>query len=96
MKTELQTGMQALSASGDKLSKDIVAAAGEATGALKNFSGQTLSSAKEALSGANTAVAVRAKEFAGVTDGYARTHPWQAIGAAAAVGVVLGLLLARR
>ena len=38
----------------------------------------------------------RAKETARVTDDFVHDHPWQAIGVAAAVGVVVGLLMNRR
>ena len=38
----------------------------------------------------------RAKEAARATDDYVHEHPWQAIGIAAAVGVVIGLLMNRR
>jgi ElaB/YqjD/DUF883 family membrane-anchored ribosome-binding protein len=38
----------------------------------------------------------RAKEAARVTDDYVHDHPWQAIGAAAAVGFVVGLMMNRR
>jgi ElaB/YqjD/DUF883 family membrane-anchored ribosome-binding protein len=96
MKNELEIGTEALSASRDTLSKDIVALAGEASNLLKSFSGQKLDSAKEALSGAQSAVSDGAKEFAGVANEYVNTHPWKAMGAAAAAGVLLGLLLARR
>jgi len=38
----------------------------------------------------------RAKEAARATDDFVHEHPWQSIGIAAAVGIVLGLLLNRR
>ena len=38
----------------------------------------------------------RARETARATDDYVHDHPWQAIGAAAAVGFVVGLLMNRR
>jgi ElaB/YqjD/DUF883 family membrane-anchored ribosome-binding protein len=38
----------------------------------------------------------RAKEAARVTDDYVHEHPWQAIGAAAAVGILIGLMMNRR
>ncbi len=37
-----------------------------------------------------------AKQAARATDDYVHDHPWQAIGAAAAVGFVVGLLMNRR
>ena len=38
----------------------------------------------------------RAKDAARVTDDYVHENPWQAIGIAAAVGLVAGLLISRR
>lgn len=38
----------------------------------------------------------RAREVAEATDEYVRENPWQSVGIAAGVGLVLGLLLARR
>jgi ElaB/YqjD/DUF883 family membrane-anchored ribosome-binding protein len=38
----------------------------------------------------------RAKAAAEATDQYVHTHPWQAIGVAAVVGLVAGLLINRR
>ena len=38
----------------------------------------------------------RAKAAARVTDDYVRDNPWQAIGAAAAVGFLAGVLVSRR
>ena len=38
----------------------------------------------------------RAKEAARATDDYVHDHPWQSIGIAAAVGVMIGLLMNRR
>ena len=38
----------------------------------------------------------RAKATARATDEYVRDNPWQALGVAAAVGVLVGLLMSRR
>lgn len=38
----------------------------------------------------------KTKQVAGATDDYVHDHPWQAVGAAAGVGLLLGLLIARR
>ena len=38
----------------------------------------------------------RAKDAAKATDDYVHENPWQAIGIAAAVGLVAGLLMSRR
>jgi ElaB/YqjD/DUF883 family membrane-anchored ribosome-binding protein len=38
----------------------------------------------------------RAREIAGDADQYVRGNPWQAVGIAAAIGLVLGVLISRR
>ncbi len=37
-----------------------------------------------------------AKEITGAAEGYVRSNPWQAVGVAAGVGLIVGLLLSRR
>jgi hypothetical protein len=50
MKSDIELGREALSASRDKLSQDIVAVAGNAADLLKNIGERKLDSAKEAFS----------------------------------------------
>jgi ElaB/YqjD/DUF883 family membrane-anchored ribosome-binding protein len=38
----------------------------------------------------------RARALAGEAEDYVQTNPWQAIGAAAGIGLLLGLLMSRR
>ena len=48
------------------------------------------------LLAAMSAVAADDKEAARDADGYVREHPWQAVGIAAGVGLLLGILISRR
>lgn len=48
------------------------------------------------LDGARRSVKTSALDAADATDGYVRHNPWQALGAAAAAGLVVGFLLRRR
>ncbi|MBO2006782.1 DUF883 domain-containing protein [Serratia marcescens] len=48
------------------------------------------------LSDAGDKLASQTKQIAGQADDYVRDNPWTGIGIGAAVGVVLGVLLARR
>jgi ElaB/YqjD/DUF883 family membrane-anchored ribosome-binding protein len=52
--------------------------------------------AKVKLAQAQGAVVGQAKATAQATDDYVHTHPWQAVGIAAAIGVILGMLISRR
>ena len=38
----------------------------------------------------------KGKEIAGSTDTYVRANPWQAVGITAAVGLLIGMLIARK
>jgi ElaB/YqjD/DUF883 family membrane-anchored ribosome-binding protein len=57
---------------------------------------ESLRVAKDKLSRAEEAMVDRTKAAARVTDDYVHDHPWSAVGIAAAVGLVLGLLISRR
>lgn len=69
---------------------------GEALSAARARAGESLASAKTKLSEAEAALVARARAAAKATDEYVHVHPWQAIGVAASVGVVVGLLIGRR
>ncbi len=70
-------------------------AEGEAT-ALRARIRDRLGEATDTLSSAQRAAVARAKDAAKVTDDYVREHPWQMVGAAAAVGLAIGVLIGRR
>lgn len=57
---------------------------------------ENLSIARDKLADAEAAVRARARQAAAVTDEYVHDHPWSSIGAAAAVGLLIGVLLGRR
>jgi len=48
------------------------------------------------MSETQAALLVRTRAAAKATDEYVHVHPWQAIGAGAAVGLLVGLLIGRR
>lgn len=55
-----------------------------------------LDTAKERLAEAQHEAVAKAKYAVHATDDYVHMHPWQAIGAAAAVGLAIGVLIGRR
>lgn len=57
---------------------------------------QTLAGAKESLGEYQQTVVEKTREAAKVTDDYVHENPWKSVGLGAAVGVVIGLLIARR
>ena len=70
-------------------------AEGEAT-ALRARIRERLESAKDRVVEAEHEAVERARRVAGATDEYVHSHPWQAVGAAAAVGLAIGVLIGRR
>jgi ElaB protein len=55
-----------------------------------------ITAAKNALSDGTDQVRRRAKDTMAAGDNYVREQPWQAVGIGAAVGLVVGFLVARR
>lgn len=56
----------------------------------------SLRQAKDKLVTAEKVAVEKAKKTAEATDMYVHEHPWQAVGVAAAVGVLIGMLISRR
>lgn len=52
--------------------------------------------AREKLADAEAAMRARARHAAVATDDYVHENPWSSIGAAAALGILVGVLLGRR
>ena len=57
---------------------------------------QNLSVARDKLAEADAALRASARRAATVTDEYVHDNPWSSIGAAAALGMLIGVLLGRR
>ena len=57
---------------------------------------ESLSSARERMAGADAVMRERARHAANLSDEYVRDHPWSTIGAAAAAGLLIGVVLSRR
>lgn len=55
-----------------------------------------ISEAKDSLSEISETVVDRARKTVEVTDQYVHEQPWSAVGVGAALGLIVGLLLARR
>jgi ElaB/YqjD/DUF883 family membrane-anchored ribosome-binding protein len=94
----------------EKLVSDIMLVIGDAEELLSATAGQAgekitaarariqanLKVAKQRLADVGGVAAERAKVAAQATDEFVREHPWQAVGVAAAAGVILGMLISRR
>lgn len=80
----------------ENLLRATAAHTGERVQEVRAKAEESLRHAKERLAGAEEEAIARAKALAGEADVYVRDNPWQAIGIAAGVGLVLGLLISRR
>jgi ElaB/YqjD/DUF883 family membrane-anchored ribosome-binding protein len=96
MENQVNAGTEAFQGEKDRLAKDVGGMVNEAGDFLKSFGTQKLQSAKQTLSQAGTMVGDNAKQYADITDEFVRANPWKALGVAAAAGVLVGILLARR
>lgn len=63
---------------------------------LKTRAEQALDDVKNRVSQASDTYYVKAKQAATLADDYVQENPWHGVGIGATIGVVVGLLLARR
>ena len=63
---------------------------------LRDRINDNLREARHKLADAEEAIKEKTLEMARATDDYVHEHPWNAIGAAAGLGLVMGLLISRR
>jgi len=69
---------------------------GEKLQAVRARAEESLRQAKARLTEIEQEAIRRAKEIADATDEYVRDNPWQSVGIAAGIGLLLGVLLGRR
>jgi ElaB/YqjD/DUF883 family membrane-anchored ribosome-binding protein len=69
---------------------------GEGLAQVRTKARESVRIAKARLGDAQDMVVQKARGAANATDAYVRDSPWEAIGVAAGVGVLVGVLLARR
>jgi ElaB/YqjD/DUF883 family membrane-anchored ribosome-binding protein len=80
--------------------EELLAATAQSTGEkvaeLRERLTENLRQARYRLADAEAAIRERTREVARATDHYVHEHPWKAIGVAAGIGLVIGLLIGRR
>lgn len=95
-KDRLFSDMKIVLNDAEDLLKAAASSSGERAVELREKAMVSLRRAKEAMSDAQSAVVDKTKAAAKATDDYVHDHPWRAVGIAAAVGFVLGLIINRR
>lgn len=83
-------------ADAEELLKATAAQAGEKVAAARERIQDRLHSAKLKLAEAEEALMVKTREAARATDQFVHDKPWYAVGIAAGVGLIIGLLIGRR
>jgi ElaB/YqjD/DUF883 family membrane-anchored ribosome-binding protein len=83
-------------ADAEALVKATAELSGDSLTAARTRARDSVRIAKARLEEAQDVVVQKAKGAANATDTYVRESPWEAIGIAAGVGVLVGVLLARR
>ena len=82
-----------LVADAEELMKATASQAGEKVAEARRKIEQSLIEGKKALADAEKTLRQKSKEAADLADDYVRDNPWSAVGIAAGVGLVLGLLI---
>lgn len=92
-KEKLVGDLRNLVADAEELLKATASQAGEKIGVARQKIEQSLIEGKKALADAEKTLLKKSKEAADVADDYVRENPWSAVGIAAGVGLILGLLI---
>ena len=95
-KDKLVDDLRMVVADAEELLKATANQTGERIAAARARAGESLQIAKARLEDAQAAVVERTRVAAKATDEYVHDNPWQAIGVAATIGLILGALIARR
>jgi len=95
-KQKLVADLKVVVADAEELLRATASQAGEKVSAARERIQASLATAKVKLTEAERALLEKSKLAAKATDDYVRQNPWQAVGIAAAAGLVLGVLISRR
>ena len=95
-KEQLVRDFKVLVADTEALLKATAGQSGEAVAAVRAKIGDSLAVAKVKMAEAEQLALEKAKAAVTATDQYVHEHPWHAVGVAAGIGLVIGLLIGRR
>lgn len=90
---KLVSDFKSLVADAEELLRATASQAGDKIGVARQKIEQSLIEGKKALADAEKNLVQKSKEAADVADDYVRENPWNAVGIAAGVGLVIGLLI---
>jgi ElaB/YqjD/DUF883 family membrane-anchored ribosome-binding protein len=93
---KLMEDLRAVIADAEALMAATVNTAGTEVREAREKAEETLEQARARLASFETELQAHAKAALGDADAYVHENPWQSIGIAAAIGLVLGVLIGRR
>ena len=95
-KSKMAGDIKTVITDGEDLLKAAAEVSGEGFAVARTKFGEKLGSARARLADASQAAVGTARETAAAADAYVHDSPWTAIGIAAAAGMLVGFLAARR
>ena len=93
---KLVADLKVVVADAEELLRASAGQAGEKVAVARERIQASLAAARIKLGEAEQAVRERSKEAANATDAFVHDQPWKAVGVAAGIGLVIGLLIGRR
>ena len=95
-KERLVSDMKVVVSDAEEILRATASVAGDKMGDLRERITERLRDAKERLADAEAAVVNKTKAAARATDDYVNESPWQAVGIAAGIGLLVGIIIGRR
>jgi len=95
-KEKLAEDLKIVISDAEELLRATASQAGEKVSAAREKIQDSLRHAKVKLAEVEDILIDKGKEAARATDEYVHDHPWKAVGIAAGVGLVIGMLISRR
>ena len=95
-KQKLVSDMKVVVSDAEEILRATAGVAGEKMVDLRERIGERLRDAKLRIADAEAALVDKTKAAARATDDFVNDNPWQAVGIAAAIGVLLGVIIGRR
>ena len=95
-KEKLVQDFKIVAADFEELLRATASQAGEKIAAVRERAQDSLHQLKNKLAEAEDAFILKARQTAHATDEYVHENPWRAVGIAAGVGLIIGLLIGRR
>lgn len=95
-KEKLVTDLKVVVADAEELLRATASSAGEKVSELREKIQDRLRDAKIRLADAEAALVDKTKAAARATDDFVHENPWKAVGIAAGVGLLLGVIIGRR